>query len=94
MNRFVKAVVITTLIINIVLFISFILSSRKLNRTSVEFSKDTTINRTTIDSIQYNIIIKDNIINNLKHKKDEDIKKSECLYDTAAVELFKRLVSE
>ena len=55
---------------------------------------DTIINRVRIDSIEYYIRSKDNIINNIKIETKNEIENANALTDTASVELFKRLVSK
>ena len=55
---------------------------------------DTIINRVRIDSIEYYIRSKDNIINNIKIETKNEIENANALSDTASVELFKRLVSK
>lgn len=55
---------------------------------------DTVINRIRIDSIEYYIRSKDNIINNIKIETKNEIENANALSDTASVELFKRLVSK
>lgn len=56
-------------------------------------NSDTVINRVRIDSIEFVIRYQDSIISNIKINEKDDIKKANALSDTAAVELFKRLVS-
>lgn len=55
---------------------------------------DTIYNKVVIDSIEYNIIRKDTIIYNLKHKMKDEVTKSFELDDSSAVKLFKELASE
>ena len=54
---------------------------------------DTTYNKVTLDSIEYNIIKKDSVIYKIKQEMKDEITKSFGLNDSAAVELFKKLVS-
>ena len=54
---------------------------------------DTTYNKVTLDSIEYNIIKKDSVIYKIKQEMKDEVTKSFGLNDSAAVELFKTLVS-
>lgn len=54
---------------------------------------DTAYNKVTLDSIEYNIIKKDSVIYNIKQEMKDEVTKSFGLNDSAAVELFKKLVS-
>lgn len=54
---------------------------------------DTTYNIITLDSIKYNIKEKDSVITKMKIKYEKDVKNANNLDDTAAVELFKLLVT-
>lgn len=65
-------------------------------RSSVSaFNKcDTVINHFRIDSIEHIIISKDSIINKIRINEQVYINKANTVSDSAAVELFKQLVSE
>lgn len=52
---------------------------------------DTTYNKTTLDSIDYNIIKKDSFIYNIKQEMKDEVTKSYDMDDSAAFELFKEL---
>lgn len=85
----------------IVLFVCFIFLSLTLfkfvnvcRNISSAFNCDTVVNTILIDSIEYNIIKRDTIIYNIKKIQKDEIEKANTITDSAAVELFKRLVSE
>lgn len=59
-----------------------------------DYKCDTVINKVRIDSIEYIIKSKDSVINKIRINEKKYIDKVNELNDTAAVELFKRLVSE
>lgn len=54
---------------------------------------DTTYNKVVLDSIEYNIIKKDSIIYNIKQEMKDEVTKSFGISDSAAINLFKELVS-
>jgi len=54
---------------------------------------DTVINKVRIDSIHFLIIKQDSIINRIKIRENEEIKKAINSNDSDAVKLFKELVS-
>lgn len=55
---------------------------------------DTQYNHIVLDSIKYNIIVKDSIIIKIKYRYEEEIIKANSLNDSASVELFKRLCTD
>lgn len=83
------------LFIVIILLILYIIWSggfRKIdNRTQNIIIYDTTYNTQILDSIEYDIIVKDSIITNLIYVYEEEFIKAENLDDSSAVELFKQL---
>lgn len=83
------------LFIVIILLILYIIWSggfRKINKeTQNVIIYDTTYNTRILDSIKYNIIVKDSIITNLIYVYEEKFIKAENLDDSSAVELFKEL---
>ena len=94
-----KKLIIINLIITILNTIFLITFNGKFSVRNVDdfafINKcDTVINRLRIDSIEYFIISKDNIINNIKIETKNEIENANALSDTASVELFKRLVSK
>lgn len=93
-----KKLIIINLIITILNTILLITFNGKFSVRYVDdfaFNKcDTIINRVQIDSIEYYIRSKDNIINNIKIETNNEIENANALSDTASVELFKRLVSK
>lgn len=54
---------------------------------------DTTYNKVVLDSIEYNIIKKDSVIYNIKQEMKDEVTKSFGISDSAAINLFKELVS-
>lgn len=94
-----KKLIIINLIITILNTIFLITFNGKFSVRNVDdfafINKcDTIINRVRIDSIEYYIRSKDNIINNIKIETKNEIENANALTDTASVELFKRLVSK
>lgn len=55
---------------------------------------DTTYNHIVLDSIRYNIILRDSIIYHIRHEYEDSIKDIIQLDDSASVVLFKRLARE
>ena len=55
---------------------------------------DTIYNIETIDSIEYNIIVKDSIIIALKYEYETKIIEANNMSDSASVELFKELCTD
>lgn len=55
---------------------------------------DTVYNYITIDSIRYNIQVKDSIIKEIRYEYETKYIEAENLDDSSAVELFKRLCSD
>ena len=65
---------------------------RSINKNTSNFEIiDTTYNHITIDSIKYNIQLKDTIIYKIKYEYETKYIKAENLDDSASVELFKSL---
>ena len=64
------------------------------NKFLVEERIDTIYNIKTIDSIKYNITIKDSIIVKLKYKYETKIIEVNNMSDSASVELFKNLCTD
>lgn len=56
-----------------------------------EIVVDTTYNKTTLDSIDYNIIKKDSFIYDIKQEMKNEVAESYNMGDSAAFELFKEL---
>lgn len=54
---------------------------------------DTTYNKVTLDSIEYNIIKRDSVIYEIQKKMKYEIEKSFLINDSSSVELFKKLAS-
>ena len=55
---------------------------------------DTTYNTIVLDSIEYNITIKDSVITHIRHEYEDSIIKVINFNDSTTVDLFKKLVSE
>ena len=55
---------------------------------------DTTYNKVTLDSIEYNIIKKDSIIYDIKQEMKNEVTKVLELDDSSAVKLFEQLCAE
>ena len=55
---------------------------------------DTIYDTTILDSIQYNIIVRDSIIYNLKQEMTNEIKESYSLTDSACIKLYEQLLKE
>lgn len=55
---------------------------------------DTIYNYVRLDSIEYNIKVKDSIIYNIRYEYETEYIKAENLDDSSAVELFKRLCTD
>ena len=64
------------------------------NNRPVENKVDTIYNIKTIDSIKYNITIKDSIIVKLKYEYETKIIEVNNMSDSASVELFKNLCTD
>lgn len=62
----------------------------KVNTTNVELI-DTTYNKVIMDSISYNIIVRDSTIIKLKKKSSYEIEQAISANDSIAVEQFKEL---
>lgn len=60
----------------------------------VEDKPDTIYNIVTIDSIRYNIIVKDSIITKLRYEYETKIIEVANMSDSASVELFKNLCTD
>lgn len=90
-NKIISIINIIVLIINILLFI-YLYPSYKYNK-DTKINIDTTYNTIIIDSIKYNISIRDSIIYNYKKQfiYETEIINSEC--DSNAVIRFKQLTS-
>lgn len=86
------------LLILIILLIVYIIISngfRKINENSpVKEIFDTTYNHIIIDSIRYNIQIKDSIIHRIKYEYETKYIEAENLDDSSSVELFKSLCAD
>lgn len=79
----------------VIALVSYVIGFTKGTFTAEKKQKDldTTYNVIVLDSIKYNIKEKDSVITKLKIKYEKDVKNANNLDDTAAVELFKVLVT-
>ena len=64
------------------------------NKFLVEERIDTIYNIKTIDSIKYNIIVKDSIITKLRYEYETKVIEVNNMSDSASVELFKELCTD
>ena len=64
------------------------------NKYPVENKVDTIYNIKTIDSIKYNIIVKDSVIIKLRYKYETKLIEVNNMSDSASVELFKELCTD
>ena len=72
----------------------YIGNSRSTIDLPVENKPDTIHNIVTIDSIKYNIILKDSIITRLKYEYETKIIETANMSDSISVELFKNLCTD
>lgn len=82
------------LVASIVVFSFGVVIGHRMAQKSVntqEILIDTAYNKIVLDSIEYNIIKKDSVISNIKHKMKDEIAESFNLDVSATVELFKSL---
>ena len=68
--------------------------NRTITNLPVEDNPDTIYNIVTIDSIKYNITVKDSIIVKLKYEYETKIIEVNNMSDSASVELFKELCTD
>lgn len=68
--------------------------NRTITNLPVEDKPDTIYNIVTIDSIKYNITIKDSIIVKLKYEYETKIIEVNNMSDSASIELFKDLCTD
>ena len=67
---------------------------KQSNRDDKYYKQDTLINTIVIDSIKYNIKVKDSIIIKERIQYEDKVKEIENYTDSASVELFKKLCTE
>lgn len=96
-NKIIQTILIIVIILFFIwlsyLFIKYEIRDYKEHNQQIEII-DTTYNHIVLDSIRYNIIIKDSVIIHIKHKYEDSIKQSITYDDSTSLDLFKRLVSE
>lgn len=81
-------------VIVIMLLVVNIQETREIPRRGEHIVLDTTINRVTIDSINFKITKFDSVINKIQVNERIEIEKAINSSDSATVELFKSLLSE
>lgn len=90
--------IILLVIALIAIFVIGVLIGRNIHLTDVQYRVDvivdTTYNKTTLDSIDYNIIKKDSVIHKLRYEMDYETKKVYALDDSATIELFYQLCAK
>ena len=96
-NKIIQTIFIIVIILFLILisylFIKHEIIDYKEHNQQIEII-DTTYNHIVLDSIRYNIIVKDSTIYHIKHEYEDSIKQSITYDDSTSLELFKRLVSE
>ena len=96
-NKIIQTILIIVIILFLILisylFIKYEIRDYKEHHQQVEII-DTTYNHIVLDSIRYNIIVKDSVIIHIRHEYEDSIKQSITYDDSTSLDLFKRLVSE
>lgn len=78
----------------IVFVIVKLMDVEKQSNNDKYYKQDTLINTIVIDSIKYNIKVKDSIIIKERIQYEDKVKEIENYTDSASVELFKQLCTE
>lgn len=86
-----KASTIILVLVLIILYLFLKLNIRKINEKNSINLQDTIYNTTILDSIKYNIMIKDSIITRIKYEYETEIIKVDNMSDSATIKLFKEL---
>ena len=96
-NKIIQTILIVVIILFLILisylFIKHEIKDYKENNQQVKII-DTTYNHIVLDSIRYNIVVKDSVIIHIRHEYEDSIKQSITYDDSTSLDLFKRLVSE
>lgn len=87
-------IAIIVLIINLYIGFTIGVNYEKNKYDNIVTPIDTTYNRVILDSIEYNILIKDSVIYKLNTEMKDEIDKSYELNDSSAVKLFYKLLSD
>lgn len=91
--KFFKCIAIVLIIVIIIALFGWFTNKDYIKKENNNIPIDTSYNKVILDSIEYNIIKLDSTVIKLKVKYDVVIKKSNIISDSAAIDLFKRLVS-
>lgn len=94
MDNIFKAIKYLIIILFIIFIITFLLVIKNQHNKNKIILQDTTYNHITLDTINKTIHTKEEIIIDLKYRKDEDIKNALNADCTTAVNQFKELVAE
>lgn len=94
MDNVLKLVKGLTIILFIIFIITFLLVCKNQQDKNKIILQDTTYNHIILDTINKTIRTKEEIIIDLKYRKDEDIKNAINADCTTAVNQFKKLVTE
>lgn len=94
MDNVFKAIKYLIIILFIIFIITFLLVIKNQNNKNKIILQDTTYNHIILDTINKTIHTKEEIIIDLKYRKDEDIKNALNADCTTAVNQFKELVAE
>ena len=91
MNNITKSFIIIIICISCFIVGILIGSNYKHNNTETIIIYDTVYNKTILDSISYNIKVKDSIIIKLKHKMQYEIEQAINADDSTAIKQFYEL---
>lgn len=94
MDNVFKAIKYLIIILFIIFIITFLLVIKNQNNKNKIILQDTTYNHIILDTINKTMRTKEEIIIDLKYRKDEDIKNALNADCTTAVNQFKELVTE
>lgn len=94
MDNVFKAIKYLIIISFIIFIITFLLVIKNQNNKNKIILQDTTYNHIILDTINKTIHTKEEIIIDLKYRKDEDIKNAINADCTTAINQFKELVTE
>lgn len=94
MDNIFKAIKYLIIILFIIFIITFLLVIKNQNNKNKIILQDTTYNHIILDTINKIIHTKEEIIIDLKYRKDEDIKNALNADCTTAINQFKELVTE
>lgn len=89
-----KAFLIILFILSIFAVFKIVMFHRTNDIKDKEIINDTTYNKVTLDSIEYNIIKKDSTIYHLKEEYEKEVEQNYNSSDSDAIALFYKLVSD